>query len=311
MSRDINHACALLKAGELVVIPTETVYGLAGNARDPRAIAKIFALKQRPANNPLIVHIHDITELANWAIDIPVLAYRLAEAFWPGPLTLVLKKQANVSKLITGDQETIAIRMPKHPQTQALLQAFKGAVCAPSANRFMTLSPTRPAHVRASFGDACPFILPGDVCDVGIESTILDLSQEPAQLLRPGMISQAELEILLPLQTNNTTTRAPGQYKAHYQPQTPVKLVASSDLRAVLSQLQAAQQSYFALALTTLVKDTNNIIHMPTKAQAYAQCLYDQLFKLDNQRNIIVIEMPPKDSGWSGIHDRLQKMAHQ
>src|SRR5687767_5950139 len=195
--KDVDRAAAVLAAGGLVAFPTETVYGLGADASNDAAVAKIFAAKGRPTGHPLIVHLADASALDLWAIEIPDVARRLAEVAWPGPLTMILKKTARVSPATTGGAETVGLRVPAHPLAQALLRSFGGGVAAPSANRFGAVSPTTADHVARDLGDAVDYLLDGGACDVGVESTIVDLSRfatRGAVLLRPGGMSRAAVE---------------------------------------------------------------------------------------------------------------------
>jgi len=193
MSVQIEKAAALLRQGELVAFPTETVYGLGADASNPEAVAKIFAAKGRPADHPLIVHIPGVEHLDRWAREIPETAFASAKAFWPGPLTLILKRQPNVPDAVTGGQDTVGIRVPGHPLALELLKAFDGGVAAPSANRFGHVSPTTAQHVHDELGSAVAMVLDGGPCRVGIESTIVNLTGPQSRILRPGMISAADL----------------------------------------------------------------------------------------------------------------------
>ncbi len=190
----LSQAVQALKAGDVIGLPTETVYGLAADAMNISAVRKIFALKGRPVDHPLIVHIADSGQIQKWAIDIPEEAFVLAQHFWPGPLTMILRKHADVPNEVTGGQDTVGLRCPAHPLALTVLRQLNGGVAAPSANRFGRISPTTAQHVHEEFGDAVPIVLDGGECEVGIESTIIDLSSEPPRLLRPGMISQDEIE---------------------------------------------------------------------------------------------------------------------
>src|SRR5262245_53809293 len=192
--RDIEHAASILGAGGLVAFPTETVYGLGADAANPEAVAKIFQAKGRPSTHPVIVHLADARQLANWARDIPEAAHRLARAFWPGPLTLVLARARNVSDVVTGGQDTVALRVPSHPVAQRLLGRFGGGIAAPSANRYGRVSATTAEHVRREFGTAVGCVLDGGAARIGIESTIVDLSRGRPALLRPGWITAEEIE---------------------------------------------------------------------------------------------------------------------
>lgn len=195
--QDIEKAATILHAGGLVAIPTETVYGLGADARNPEALRKIFTTKQRPIDHPLIVHIADMTQLSDWAVAISDSALLLAKAFWPGPLTLILKKAPGVLDLVTGNQETIGIRIPNHPVAIALLKTFGRGVAAPSANRFGRISPTTADAVREELGNAVDLILDGGPCAVGVESTIVDVTGEAPVVLRPGMITQQQIAAVL------------------------------------------------------------------------------------------------------------------
>jgi L-threonylcarbamoyladenylate synthase len=190
---DIERAVALLRAGELVAFPTETVYGLGADAANPAAVAKIFAAKGRPQDHPLIVHLDGAAQLDAWARDIPAYAFELAEAFWPGPLTLILKRQPGVPDAVTGGQDTVGLRVPGHPLALELLRAFGGGLAAPSANRFGRISPTTARHVREELGEAVAMVLDGGPCQVGIESTILDCTGGAPRILRPGMVGAPAL----------------------------------------------------------------------------------------------------------------------
>src|SRR5262245_18326164 len=225
---EIQEAVEALRAGELVAFPTETVYGLGANANNPDAVRKIFALKGRPATHPVIVHIDHPRYLQRWVRDMPPEAQKLADAFWPGPLTLVVKRAPAVHDVITGGQDTVAIRVPSHPVAQQLLNAFGGGIAAPSANRFGHVSPTRAEHVREEFGEQLPMILDGGECKVGLESTIVSCVGEVPRLLRPGSISITQLRAVVPnLQTNSdpASPRVPGTLSRHYSPSTAVNLV--------------------------------------------------------------------------------------
>ena len=218
----IQQAADFLRKGKLVAIPTETVYGLGADAKNPEAVKHIFAAKARPADHPLIVHIPDKAVLTDWAVEIPETAYKLAERFWPGPLTLVLKKHPDVPMEVTGGQNTIALRVPNHPVALALLKAFGGGIAAPSANRFCRISPTQASHVEEELGDKVDLILDGGACQVGLESTIVDLSGGQPRLLRPGQISKSEIEEFMQEELElpkHSHVRAPGMMETHYSPE--------------------------------------------------------------------------------------------
>src|SRR3990167_999136 len=231
-TENIELAAKALQAGKLVGLPTETVYGLAADAMNPEAIERVFLAKNRPINHPLILHIADLNQLSNWAIDIPDIAFSLFDAFWPGPLTVVLKKHPKVSSLITGGQSTVAVRMPAHPVILSVLKTGKLAVAAPSANRHCQVSPTTAHHVLEELGDQVEMILDGGPCTVGIESTILNLSGQTPEILRPGMINQQEIESVLSfkIRSNHSSTspRVSGSLDKHYAPSKPVKIGRAS-----------------------------------------------------------------------------------
>jgi len=304
----IARACALLRAGELVVMPTETVYGLGANARDPAAVAKIYALKGRPPGHPLIVHLADVAQLDAWATDVPASARRLAERFWPGPLTLILPRAAGVSDAVTGGQGTVGLRVPSHPVAHRLLAAFGDGVAAPSANRYGRVSPTTAAHVRAEFGAQTPFLLEGGDCEVGLESTIVSLAGEPL-LVRPGGIPQAALEAITgPLRrpAAGEGPRAPGTTVAHYAPATALRLVPAADLAgawpadvAVLARRPAPPDFAGRLWLDA-----------GTDPARYAHDLYANLRRLDQAgAGSILVEVVPDDPDWDAIRDRLGRAA--
>jgi L-threonylcarbamoyladenylate synthase len=303
---DIARAAALLRAGELVALPTETVYGLGADAANPQAVAKIFAAKGRPADHPLIVHLADAEQLTDWAREIPKEAIALARAFWPGPLTLILKKEEDVLDAVTGGQDTVGLRVPDHPVALALLRAFNGGVAAPSANRFGRISPTSAAHVAEELGEAVSMILDGGDCAVGIESTILDLSRGEPIILRPGMIgSEAIAAVIgrpprLP-QSREDAPRVSGALAAHYAPRTPMQwldtdaLVRAPASAAVLAHSQAAPPAH-----------AGRWIHSGGGASAYAHNLYANLRALDAaQAEQIYVERLPEGSDWEAIRDRL------
>jgi len=299
----IAQAVATLRSGGLVAFPTETVYGLGADARNPSAVAKVYALKGRPPGHPLIVHLAQAEQLADWVADIPPAAERLASAFWPGPLTLILRRRSGVPDAVTGGQESVGLRVPSHPVAHALLAAFGGGIAAPSANRYGHVSPTLAEHVREEFGVDTPCLLEGGPCEVGLESTIVSLIDEPL-LLRPGAITQPELERLIgPVRRAavGEGPRAPGTTFAHYAPATPVRVVTTADLRAyrrenvaVLS-LEAPPPGFPGVWITT----------SGDPAQ-YGHDLYAHLRQLDHQaKRLIVVEAVPEGPAWEAARDRL------
>jgi len=305
---DIARAVALLRAGELVAFPTETVYGLGADARNAAAVGRIYALKRRPAGHPLIVHLAAAGALADWAAVVPSAAQRLAARFWPGPLTLILPRAAGVSDLLTGGQDSIGLRVPAHPLARQLLEAFGGGIAAPSANRYGRVSPTSAAHVREEFGADAPFVLDGGDSSVGLESTIVSLVGEPL-LVRPGAIAAAELEALIgPLRraAAGEGPRAPGTTRAHYAPATPLVLVASGGLPA------AAAADAAVLARQPPPAAFRGVLWLTAAADpaAYAHDLYANLRRLDRAgARRIVVEAVPTGAAWEAVRDRLGRAA--
>ena len=311
---DIQNAVAILRRGGLVAMPTETVYGLGADAANPEAVARIFAAKGRPPNHPLIVHIGSAEQLPRWATDIPPAAYLLAQHCWPGPLTLILKRHPQVSAVVTGGQDSIGLRVPGHPMALALLAAFGGGIAAPSANRFGRISPTSAAHVQEELGAAVDCVLDGGPCQVGIESTILDLSQGQPRLLRPGAISASTLEALLGTALVAPTTdspRVPGALAAHYQPHTPCRLIAPTDLSTTLAAHLQRGERVAVMARGAGQSDAQcTWQQMPSDAAAYAHDLYAALRSLDAlQTDCILIEACPAEATWTALTDRLQRAA--
>jgi len=306
-------ALSVLKAGGLVGLPTETVYGLAADAKNETAVCKIFTAKGRPADHPLIVHIGREEEVHTWAIDIHPAAFKLMQAFWPGPLTLILPKHPNVSKLITGGQDSIGIRMPRHPLALQLLQAFGSGVVAPSANQFGHISPTRPEDVAEELQERVDFILPGGPTEIGIESTIVDARKPPFTLLRQGMITPRMLaEVLgeeVQLKARASKLRVSGNLPSHYAPYTPLVLLTTAELEAFIkAPLKAAAiiLSYSKIELPPSFRP----IAMPKSPEAYAHELYARLRQADHeQAELILVEQPPSGGLWEAIHDRLQRAA--
>lgn len=336
----INEAVQTLRDGGLVAMPTETVYGLAADAKNPEAIKKIFITKGRPTNHPLIVHLaapdgfDQMTTdwmplLAPWARDVSEDALKLVNAFWPGPLTLVFKKDKNVLMDLTGGQDTVAIRAPAHPIAQELLRRFKGGVVAPSANRFGKVSPTRAADVRAEFaGERDLMILDGGDCEVGIESTIIDLSSgDRAVLLRPGAITPSEIlsktgvKVYLPgeIQAQGLDQDLPqvsGSLKAHYAPTTPLRLYSPGRVLDALSEYPEIKSR---VAVAVWDSDSSlgdgghpsahfEEIEIPYNSAAFASRLYRLLRDLDQQGwDLILLPEPPAGEEWDGVRDRLQR----
>jgi L-threonylcarbamoyladenylate synthase len=303
----IRHAVALLSHGRLVAFPTETVYGLGADARNPTAVQKIFQAKGRPPTNPLIVHIAGKQSAQRFTTAWPKQADILADAFWPGPLTLVLPKTDSIVSEATAGRSTVGLRAPNHPLALELLSAFDGPIAAPSANRSNHLSPTTAAHVRQELGDAVDLILDGGPCQVGIESTVLDLSTAHPMILRPGNITREQIEQLIgPVSIfegsidSAIAAASPGQQERHYAPLTPAFRFDGpppSDRRAG-----------FVLIGTTLRHTSPTQIEMPGNPQAYARHFYAVLRKLDQLRlSAIYIQMPPDHPDWTAVRDRIRR----
>src|SRR5271156_2334336 len=222
---EIETAVQALRDGELVAFPTETVYGLGANAQNPAAVRKIFEAKGRPTSHPVIVHLDSPRFLHRWVREVPETATKLAERFWPGPLTMVMPRAANVHDIVTGGQDTVAIRVPSHPMAQQLLTAFGGGIAAPSANRYGHLSPTRAEHVRDELGDTVKIILDGGECQIGLESTIVALEGTSVRLLRPGAVTAGQMRAVvgeLLIGAELQSPRVPGSTASHYSPKTPM-----------------------------------------------------------------------------------------
>jgi L-threonylcarbamoyladenylate synthase len=312
---NIAFAANVLRSGGLVAFPTETVYGLGADAANERAVMTVFSTKGRPADHPLIVHLATAAEMTRWARDIPDDAWRIAERFWPGPLTLILRRAPGVLDAVTGGQDTIGLRVPAHPVALALLKAFGGGIAAPSANRFGRISPTSAAHVLAEFGHSLPCVIDGGRCEIGLESTILDLSGASPRVLRPGAITPATLNQILNTEFATSTDnvpRVPGSLASHYAPDTPLRLLPRAELAAAaLALLQRGQT-------VTVVSSHPAEIHqsachwlmMPDNAAQYGQILYALLRDIDKSAcDYILIELPPAQMQWDAVNDRLTRAA--
>jgi L-threonylcarbamoyladenylate synthase len=308
----IDHAVRALRAGELVAFPTETVYGLGANAADADAVARIFALKGRPADHPLIVHLGSADQLQHWAAAIPPIAARLAARFWPGPLTLILPKAAHVNTVVTGGQDSIGVRIPSHPIAQQLLAAFGGAIAAPSANRYGRLSPTRAEHVREEFGDAVMTILDGGESPIGLESTIVSCLGNVARLLRPGFITRTQIEQLIGAVPDGgaEAPRASGDRPQHYAPFTPLELVPRAALEARAREYSRRNSKVAVLAMGPAAQAWPRVtwIDAGEAPAAYAHKLYSHLRALDRLGCVrILVETPPAKEEWNAVLDRLQR----
>jgi L-threonylcarbamoyladenylate synthase len=311
----IRHAAAVLRAGGLVAFPTETVYGLGANAHDESAVKKVFAAKGRPADHPLIVHLADAAQLDEWAHDLTPAARTLAAKFWPGPLTLVVKRASHVLDAVTGGQDTVAIRVPSHPVAQALLREFGAGVVAPSANRFGHVSATTAQHVRDEFGDAVGCVIDGGECEVGIESAIVDVSREGAAILRPGWIHARDIETALGTAPGAPDARSPrtsGMLEKHYAPAATLMLVEADLIYELAATLTRQGQSVAVLARTAHRPMITPLIWhaAPLDAAGYAHALYANLRALDDgNADVIIVEETPAALAWAAIRDRLSRAA--
>jgi L-threonylcarbamoyladenylate synthase len=296
-------AVARLRAGGLVAFPTETVYGLGADARDEAAVRGIFAVKGRPADHPLILHFADAASALAAAREVPPSAQLLADALWPGPLTLILRRAAWVSDAVTGGQDTVGVRVPAHPVAHALLTGLGGPIAAPSANRFGAVSPTTAAHVRADLGDDVDLVLDGGPSDVGLESTIVDLTRDPPAILREGGVPREELAALLALAPRDATpgeVRAPGTLAAHYAPRARVVLVAPD-------ALDAERDRFASLGARVAVFPAPR---GAGEAAALARDLYARLRAADDAGMDVVLAVLPAPVGLgAAIADRLRRAA--
>lgn len=325
VSTDVDLAARTLAQGGLVAFATETVYGLGADARRPDAVRRIFAVKGRPTDHPLIVHLADPAWMARWATEVPDTAWRLAEACWPGPLTLVVPRGGDVPDAVTGGRSTVGLRVPAHPVALALLAAFGDGVAAPSANRFGRVSPTSAAHVAADLGGDVDLILDGGPCAVGVESTIVDCTGPRPEVLRSGGVSVdrvAEVLGAAPARWDGTgPARAPGMLAAHYAPRARVVVATEADLVPVLEDVRARRQPEAApvalLAPASVVAAHAAgwpdviVLDPPADAAAYARVLYARLRAVDLAGADVVVAVPPPADGGLGdaVGDRLRRAA--
>jgi L-threonylcarbamoyladenylate synthase len=310
----ITAAVAVLRRGGLVGLPTETVYGLAADAENELAVRRIFAVKGRPSTQPLIVHIADRTALESWAREVPPAAWALAEAFWPGPLTLVLPRSGRASDAVTGGQETVALRVPGHPVALAVLRSFGGGVAAPSANRFGRVSPTRAEHVRADLGSEVDLVIDGGSARVGVESTIVDLTRGEPTLLRPGGLPREELERILgrPLAIpKQSPVRAPGSFPSHYAPRAGVLLAQPGEAIArALTLFREGASVAVAVPQGVEVPEALVCLRIPGEVEGLARELYSLLRAIDAAGvDVGVVSVPGEEGLGLAIVDRLRRAA--
>jgi L-threonylcarbamoyladenylate synthase len=312
---NIDSAVSHLRHGKLVAFPTETVYGLGADASNPKAVQAIFRMKGRPTNHPLIVHLGSIEQWHDWAVNIPPEAYQLAEAFWPGPLTLILPKHPLVTSVVTGGKDTIGLRIPHHPVAQALLNQFSGGIAAPSANQYQHISPTRCAHVQQEFSKATDLLIlrenlptPDPVISIGLESTIVDLTHSAGEpiIRRPGHIQHHELEKVLKRAVRqdklDISGTAPGTHALHYAPTVPCHWMPNNTL------IDSIPPGICVLSHSAPFKTVPASIQLPSNAVAYGARLYDALRSLEARNpKQIWIEMVPESPDWIAVQDRLER----
>jgi len=314
-SQAINKATHLLHAGGLVAFPTETVYGLGADARNPDAVARIFEVKGRPTDHPLIVHLADIEQMTEWAQNIPKSAWKLAKAFWPGPLTLVLPRLPDVPDSVTGGLDTVALRVPDHPVALALLSSFGGGVAAPSANRYGCVSPTSAEDVREELKDSVNLVLDGGRCPVGIESTIVDFSMPTPRVLRPGKITEEALRSVLGSSmstASNTPVKYPGSKPSHYAPRARVILASWNDVEQHIEQWQQRGHRVGLLAsrLPNMLPENVTWLCLTEDMEGQARKLYHSLRQADHLGLEVLVVVMPIDLGIGhAVRDRLHRAA--
>ena len=304
----------------MVAIPTETVYGLGADASNEEALDRLYQAKGRPRRHPVIVHLSGAEQMARWAKEVPTAAQKLAQAFWPGPLTLVLRKSEAVLDALTGGAGTIALRVPSHPLARSVLEAFTEAaegrlagLAMPSANKFGRVSPTTAQHVADDMGNAVDFVLDGGACEVGIESTIVDLSREEPTLLRPGGIQRAQLEAVLDRPLADPTPeapRVPGSLPSHYAPRARLQLATRLQIIDALATNRSRRIAVLALEVSVPRLAASLSVVVPAIASSYARTMYANLRTLDaTGADVILAERPPGSPNWAGVLDRLQRAA--
>jgi L-threonylcarbamoyladenylate synthase len=311
---DIARAVSLLRTGGLVALPTETVYGLGADAGNELAVRRVFAVKGRPSTHPLIVHVASVAAARHFCRELTPMGETLARAFWPGPLTLVVRRSGLVSDVVTGGQQTVALRVPKHPVALALLEAFGGCIAAPSANRFGRVSPTTAEHVRADLGDDVDFVLDGGPCEVGVESTIIDVTTPTPRLLRSGGLAKEAIEAALGCAVERaeetTEVRAPGMLQSHYAPRAGVRLVTADGLAAA-SQKALDEGLRVVVMASTLVGPVMATarLEVPFDDVGFARVLYARLREADQLGDLILVVPPPESGMGLAVADRLKRAA--
>lgn len=316
----VREAVRLLRAGEVVVLPTETVYGLAANAFDATAVEKIFSVKGRPAHNPVIVHVANVEMAQRCVSQWPALADKLARAFWPGPLTLVLPQSKQIPEVVTAGGSTAGVRWPRHSVIEAVIRACDFPLAAPSANVSGEVSPTTAEHVRRSLGGKVPLVLDGGPAQVGIESTVLDLTSCPPRLLRPGMIHAESLaavtgDLILDDSPTDESLRSPGLLARHYSPNAKLVVLAwadDADLKSQISNLKFEIQAAHVIAHSRLPSESGygQVCVLPRDPDAFGQAMYSEWHRCDAAgAALIVVEEPPLSVEWRAIVDRLRRAA--
>lgn len=315
-SDDIAQAASLLLAGQLVAVPTETVYGLAADASNEQAVRKVFEAKQRPIGHPLIVHVASPERIRLWVNEVPEAAEKLIDAFWPGPLTLLLPKKPGVSDFITGGHPGVAVRMPAHPATLATMERLGRDLVAPSANPYGRISPTTADHVLAGLAGKIAAVLDGGPCSVGIESTIIDLTGETPAIARPGQVAQGDIESCLGIQLapgKAASQAVPGSVKRHYQPVTPSVGVATERFADYLAEQASVGERIGVIWWRSVPGErAAAAVRLGDNPGEYARMLYTAMHSMD-EANVdqILIELPPRESQWLALHDRLARACNE
>jgi L-threonylcarbamoyladenylate synthase len=315
---DIDEAARILDAGGVVAFPTETVYGLGADARAPAAVGRVYDIKRRPRDHPLIVHLAGVAQIDDWAVDISPTARILAAALWPGPLTIIVRRHPRLPDAATGGGASVGLRVPSHPMALALLQRFGGPIAAPSANRFGAVSPTTADHVAADLGDDVDYILDGGPCAVGVESTIVDTTSDPPSILRPGGATRAEIERVLghPLAPpSENAPAAPGTLPSHYAPRAHVIACAPADVPYEIAYAEPTTAAVLARASDFAAWDLHPEVHravLPDDLAAAARVLYATLRELDDRGITVIVAALPDALGLGeAIADRLRRAAKE